>query len=165
MGGFASLVPIASAYTLPLTEHVTPMPPWFTHEALRLPEGTRVLAIPYATPTMTYQAEDSLRFDLEGGYVLVPGKGGASIWRQPLTGTPAILARLSVPAVSQPRISSTETTRFRTSLRQWGVQVTVITPSIRLSYAVKYLTAVYGRRPVEQRGAAVWYGKIPRHET
>jgi len=177
VAAFAALVPIAATYTLPLMEHSTPTPAWFTHEAIRLPQGTRVLTIPFTvnevgpllplkllgTEVMAYQAEDSFRFDLTGGYMVVPGTGGISVYRRPLGGTSEILTRLSDPGLSRPALSS-NIAEVRTSLYRWEVQVAVIPQSARYPYAVRYLTAVYGRSPVEQRGAAVWYGTIRRSQ-
>ena len=99
----AALAPIVASYTLPFAEQSKPIPAWFTHEARRLPEGSRVLTIPYPSlksignNSMVYQAQDSIRFDLAGGYELVPGAGGSgSILLHPLGGTTQILEALTL---------------------------------------------------------------------
>ncbi len=173
IAGFSALVPIALEYspTLPLGVIQTPTPAWFTHEALRLREGTRVLTIPFAanqplqagmigTESMAYQAEDSIRFDLAGGYMVVPGAGGVSAWTLPLNGTSAILSELARPTPAQMAVATSETAGVRKVLRRWGVQVTVVSQPALFPDAVHYLTAVYGRAPLEQSGAAVWYGSV-----
>lgn len=175
IAALGSLVPVAPSDTIPLAIHSSPTPPWFTHEASRLPEGSTVLTVPFTvvqplssqhrlqllgTEVMTYQAEESLRFSLIGGYVLAPGKGGASVWRRPLGGTAAILTRLSEPAFPLPTPSSKSIAEFRASLHRWDVQVTVILRPHLYRSAVTYLAAVYGRAPIEQRGALAWYGNV-----
>ena len=112
---------------------------------------------------MTYQAEDSFRFDLVDGYVVVPDRGGcfglaASARSDECDPRPAF----GTDCLRQPGVSPRDITQVRSSLNQWGVQVTVITESFHFRWAVTFLTYVYGRSPVEQRGAAVWYGRVPR---
>ena len=171
----AVLVPIATTYSVPFTVQPAHLPAWFTHDARHLSEGTRLVAIPYspvalASQATAYQAEDSLRFDLAGGYALVPAADGKSAMLQPLRGTPRILQDLSVSSLlggSEPARSPQLLSEVRASLRQWGTQVFVVVQPNNApivlqydsAYAVSYMTAVYGRGPVEQDGAWVWYGK------
>ncbi len=42
-----------------------------------------------------------------------------------------------------------------------GIRVTVITPYSNGTGAIAFMTAVYGRAPVKQDGAWVWYGPSP----
>jgi len=174
-GAVAALAPIAASYTLPFTEQSSSIPAWFTHDARRLPQGTRVLAIPFSTlpaidsNVMVYQAEDSLRFDLAGGYALVPGaKGSTSIWRYPLGGTTEILEDLSLGpylGVPEPTDNPDAIVEVRASLQRWGIQVFVIAQQNNAPYTVSYMTAVYGRAPLWQHGAWVWYGEVKRTKT
>jgi hypothetical protein len=167
-GVVAALLPIAASYTLPFTEQSLPIPAWFTHEAKQLPEGTRVLTIPYSTlpaidsGSMAYQAEDRLRFNLAGGYALVPGASGSgSIWRHPLGGTTKILENLTLGpyfGVPEPKNSPNEIAKVRASLHQWGIQVFVIAQHNNAPYTVSFMTEVYGRPPLKQHRAWVWYG-------
>lgn len=150
-----ALIPIATAYSFPLTEHATLTPGWFTHEALQLPMGTRVLTVPYGAETMAFQAEDSMHFDVAGGYMLVPGAEGLSIWRHPLGGASATLRGLSSDQ-SRPK-SQQALNEVRRSLHRWGIQVVVVYPSRHQPTAVAYMTAVYRHAPIEQGQAAVWY--------
>ena len=78
---------------------------------------------------MTYQAEDSFRFDLADGYVVVPGAGafrfgGVRSMRR-VRSSPGFLYTASF----HPAISSKPSARVRSSLNQWGVQVTVVVES------------------------------------
>jgi hypothetical protein len=169
-GAVAALAPVVASYTLPFTEQSSPIPAWFTHDAKRLPQGTRVLAIPFSTlpaidsGVMVYQAEDSLRFDLAGGYALVPGaKGNTSIWRHPLGGTTQILEDLSLGpdlGVPEPTDNPDAIAEVRASLKRWGIQVFVMAQTNNAPYTVSYMTAVYGRAPVRQHRAWVWYGAV-----
>jgi hypothetical protein len=59
-------------------------------------------------------------------------------------------------------VASRDIGEVRALLRRWGIQVTVINLPTLFPYAVQYLTAVFGRNPVEQRGVDVWYGEAPQ---
>ena len=166
----AALAPIVASYTLPFSEQSKPIPAWFTHEARRLPERSRVLTIPYPTlesignNSMVYQAQDSMRFDLAGGYELIPGAGGTgSILLHPLGGTTKILEDLTLGPFGAPKpaISAQTIAEVRTSLHQWGIQVVVVEHGYA-SHAVPFMTAVYGRPPVTQHRAFVWYGEVAK---
>ena len=162
------LASFAASLALPLPIRSKPTPPWFTHQALALPPGTRVLTIPFAanrptsyfgmtgTEFMVDQAQDSLRFNLVSGYVVVPGAGRFSVWRQGLRGPSLTLALLSVQIEPPPKTMDS----LRNALRQWGVGVTVVLKPSHYPRAVRYLTTIYGRAPSDQSGAAVWYGKL-----
>jgi len=170
----AVLVPMATTYTLPFTVQSARLPTWFAHDARRLPRGTRLVAIPYspvalASETTAYQAEDILRLDLVGGYALVPAADGTSATLRPIRGTPRVLQELSEsPELGDGEPATTPRTlaQVRMSLRQWGTQVFVIVPpqstAVVEQYdatdAVRFVTAVYRRAPLEQDGAWVWYG-------
>ena len=135
------------------------------------------MAIPYspsalASQTTAYQAEDSLRFDLAGGYTLVPAADGTSAMLRPLAGVPRILQDLSASPYwggHEPATSPQLLDQVRESLRRWGIQVVVVVPQLdapgplqyRTADAVSYMTAVYGRPPLKQDGAWVWYGRPP----
>jgi hypothetical protein len=162
VGACAAFIPVVLLYPLPFTEHTSPTPHWFETVALRLRPGTRVLAVPFGgapfAGSMVYQAEDGFRFDLAGGYMLVPGTGGGSDFAHPLVGTTAILVSLSIPSAPQPPITPEALAGVRHSLHDWGIQVSVIPKPHEYPNAVTYLSAVYGRPPLVQHGAAVWYG-------
>jgi hypothetical protein len=122
-----------------------------------------------ASESTAYQAEDALRFDLVGGYALVPAADGTSATLRPIRGAPRTLQELSEsPELGdgEPATTPGTLTQVRLSLRRWGTQVFVIVPpqstavveQYDAAYAVRFVTAVYRRAPLEQDGAWVWYG-------
>ena len=166
------VLPMAGSESAPLTVQRAVLPAWFTHDARRLPAGTRVLTIPFspvalASESTAYQAEDGLRFDMVGGWALVPGRGARSALLSPVGGTDKILQDLSLSpelGIATPAPSPRVVSEVRASLRRWGVQVAVVVPpqstSPFLSYdtgaAVHVLSAVTGTAPSRQDGAWVW---------
>jgi hypothetical protein len=170
-------VSIGLAYSLPFTVQAAPLPAWFSGQANDLSPGTRFLAIPYSpvalgSATTAYQAQDSFRLDLAGGYQLVPGTGSTSAFLRPITGASQILQDLSVSPdleTDQPAITKHNVAQVRGALRRWGVQVFVVLPEHSAQiveqydsgYAVRFMTAVYDRPPLQQDGARVWHG-LPR---
>jgi hypothetical protein len=170
VGTVAALVPIATSYTFPFTVQAGGLhiPPWFTHEATHLPAGTHVLTIPYSpvaldSNAMVWQAEESLPFDLAGGYALVPDAHGASAWVHPSQGAPLILQALTLGpyfGAREPPLTPKAVSEVRATLTRWGIGVTVVDQTNNLTYTLHYLTAVYGRPPRRERGASVWYGPV-----
>lgn len=68
---------------------------------------------------------------------------------------------------NEPAISPQTLQQVRQSLQQWGIQVFVIFPPQQTAiilqyddaYAVKFVSAVYGRGPLKEDGAWVWLGR------
>lgn len=162
--GVACLVPIIATYSLPLTQHSEPIPPWFRTDALRLPPSFRILTIPYDGSTMVYQAEDSFSFEYVGGYALVPTANGRSIWASPLRGPSAVLTGLTFGVTSASRDPATSIPSIRYAIRQWRVDAVVIARPHRYPWAVSYFTKVLASRPLMQGHAAVWY-IFPAHNS
>jgi hypothetical protein len=163
-----AIAPIGATYTLPFAVSATGTPgsQWFVQKAPHLPAGTRVLALPFPSvlsydASMAYQARDSFRFDLAGGYELVPGTGGRSNFARPPGGTSAVLVALTwgpFGGYPEPSTTARNLAMMRSSLRRWGINVVVLTPYENMNAALSFMTAVYGRPPVKQDGAWAWYG-------
>jgi hypothetical protein len=161
--GLAVLIPIASTYSVPLTEHVGHRVVWFTTVATRLPQGTRVLALPYgpvlSSKAMAYQAVDTLRFDLAGGYQIVPGTDRKSILAEP---PPAdrLLDSLSMGTriwhLPEPPADAHNLSLLRSAVARWHIQLVAVTDFINAPYAVSFMTKAFDRPPIRERGAWVW---------
>jgi hypothetical protein len=163
----ATLVPVGATYTFPFVMHHMPMPAWFHRVAPSLAPGTVVLAYPYpdalSPQAMGWQAVNGLRYRIVGGFAIVPGQDGRdSSSVSPFGGTRAVLDSLSVDNGPLPPPTESTIRMVRESLRNWGVQVAVVTRQGRdPKYALGFFTAVLGRLPRVQDGAWVWYGLGP----
>jgi hypothetical protein len=156
------LLPVATAYTAPFAVQNSTPPAWITDVAPTLPQGTRLLTLPdtdmphpYA---MGWQAEGGFRFDLPGGYVVVPGQGGRSDYVVPFGGATATLTTMSLGFNPRSGATARQVDGVRRALRRWGIQAVVVTPATPdPAYGATYLTAVLGRLPTYQDQSWVWH--------
>ncbi len=161
--GLAVLVPIAATYTV-FVEHPEPTPEWYETASRSLPQGTTVLSIPvptlFPTDAMVWQAQDNFRFDIVGGYAVVPGRDGhTDSLRAPFLGATGLIDHLAFATLPASTTPGTRTSDVRHQLHSWGVDVVVVSaPSLQPTFAATYLTAVLGRPPIYQYQAWVWYG-------
>ena len=161
--GVGVLAPIAATYSVPLTEHAGHRPVWLTTVATRLPPRTRVLALPYgpllSSKSMAYQATDTLRFDLAGGYQIVPGVGRKTILAAPPP-PDQLLASLSygtpIWGLPEPPANEANLSLLRSTVARWGIQLVAVTNFSNSPYAVSFMTKAFGRSPIRQHGAWVW---------
>jgi hypothetical protein len=161
--GLGVLIPIASTYTVPFTEHVDQPSVWFSTVATRLPQGTRVLALPYGPvlsgTSMAYQAIDSLRFDLAGGYQIVPGLGRKSIIAEapPVDVLLNSLSLAGLPGLPKPAANTHNISLVRSAVARWHIQlVAIVASSSDVPYAVSFMTTALRRPPIRVPGAWVW---------
>ncbi|MGH9081052.1 MAG: hypothetical protein ACRDYE_13465 [Acidimicrobiales bacterium] len=161
--GVAVLVPIASTYTV-FVEHPRAAPAWYLTSARSLPPSTRVLTVPvpdlFPTSAMEWQAEDDFRFDIIGGYAVVPGRDGhTDSLRAPFGGPTKTVQDLSFGEVDLPSTPNAQTLGVRRQLLRWGVDdVVVSAPTLHPAFASSYFTAVMGRPPAFVQEAWVWVG-------
>ncbi len=161
--GVAVLVPVTATYTV-FVAHPQTMPDWYRTSARNLPQGTRVLTVPlpvlFPTSAMEWQARDGFRFDMIGGYAIVPGRDGhTDSLRAPFLGATRAVQDLSFAEADLPSSPNAQTLQVRRQLQRWGVDVVVVSsPTLRPAFASSYLTAVIGRPPAFVRGAWVWVG-------
>lgn len=163
--GAAVLVPVAAATAVPYVVRSSAPPPWFARVAPHLAPGTVVLAVPFAgQAAMGWQAQAGLRFDLAGGFAVVPGPGGRSVFVEPPAPAVGLLDRLSQTAqtlrtVGPPAGTPAQVATVRHALDRWGVQVVVVTRvGGEPRYSAGFLTAVLGRAPRFAHDAWVWDG-------
>jgi dolichyl-phosphate beta-glucosyltransferase len=158
--GVAVLVPVALSYSLPYVVQASAPPGWVTAGGARLPPGTRVLTIPYASSVvpdaMAWQADDGFRFDLVGGYAVVPGRDAVhDAWVSPPDGATTVLDALSygIPPTGTPE----QYQAIARALAEWKVARIVVTDEVDdPSYSVAFVTAVTETAPRQQDGAWVW---------
>jgi hypothetical protein len=163
--GAAVLLPVALTTPLPYVVRTSPTPAWFTRVAPHLEPATRVLAVPFAgQAAMGWQAQADLRFDLVGGFAVVPGPTGRSVFVSPPARPVRLLDRLSQTAqtfqtVGPPAGTPDQVLTVRQAMDRWGVQVVVVT---RVggdpAYSAGFMTAVLGRAPRIEDGSWVWDG-------
>lgn len=160
----AVLLPLTTAWALPLTTQPVAVPAWFTQQAPRLPAGSVVLTYPFVGPpgdseAMVWQAVDKMSFDLAGGCCIVPGPTGAAYHGTTPGSAGAILGAMSLPLLG-PLPALTDTAALATvrqALADWGVTTVVVTDRGRdPAYAVRWFTALLGRPPSVEDGARVW---------
>lgn len=163
--GAAALLPVAATTPVPYVVRTSATPAWFTRVAPRLPPATRVLAVPFAGQTaMGWQAQTDLRFDLVGGFAVVPGPAGRSVFVSPPARPVRLLDRLSqtaqtVQGVGPPAGTPSQVSTVRGAMDRWGVQVVVVTGvGGDPAYSAGFMTAVLGRAPRIEDGSWVWDG-------
>lgn len=163
--GAAVLVPVAAATAVPYVVRSSRPPAWFVTVAPHLTPGTVVLAVPFAgQAAMGWQAQAGMGFDLAGGFAVVPGPSGRSVFVTPPAPAVGLLDRLSQTAqtfqtVGPPAGTPVQVALVRHAMDRWGVQVTVVTTvGGDPRYSAGFLTAVLGRAPVFRDGAWVWEG-------
>jgi hypothetical protein len=121
--------------------------------------------VPFAgQAAMGWQAQAGMGFDLAGGFAVVPGPTGRSVFVAPPAPAVGLLDRLSqsaqtFQAAGPPAGTPGQVALVRRALDRWGVQVTVVT---RVGgdppYSAGFLTAVLGRAPRFRDGSWVWDG-------
>lgn len=158
------VAPLARAWSLPLTVAPVDVPVWFRQVAPRLPAGSVVLAYPFVGPpgdseAMVWQAVDRMHFDIAGGCCIVPGPTGAADHGTTPGSANAVLGALSMPLLG-PLPALTDTAALdavRNAITVWGVTTVVVTDRGRdPAYATRWFTALFGRPPTVEAGAAVW---------
>lgn len=153
----AAPVPMPSTTSLPALS-------WFDQFAATVANHARVLVLPYpdaglgsSSAPMTIQAMERFRFDLVGGYVLVPTtSSSASAWLVPPTGGEAALQQFMwIFGVSPP--SSAERAAVARVLRERRVDDVVLLPIIGdNALAEAKLVATMGRSPGIYGGILLW---------
>jgi hypothetical protein len=162
--GAAVLVPIGLTEPFPLQVHNEPPPGWFVRVAPSLRPGTRLLVFPNGisgllTNEMAWQAEDSFRYSMVGGYALVPGADGhSSDMVDPLGGTMGLMSEMSFSLGPLPGTSRDEIAAMTAALRNWKVNDIIVTDLGRSADDVGFFTALLGRPPRFEDGVWVWYG-------
>lgn len=160
----AALVPLVTAWPLPLTAAPISVPRWFTQAAPAMPARPVVLAYPFPGPpgqseAVVWQAVTGIGFDLAGGCCIVPGPSGAADHGTTPGSANAILGALS-SSVNGPRPALTDTAAMATvqaAMRTWGVTMVVVTDrGLDPAYAIQWFTALLGRPPFAADGAHVW---------
>jgi hypothetical protein len=161
--GVIVLVPVALTNSVPFTVVSSPMPAWFTNEATHLPAGTVVLVVPFGGQrAMGWQAQTGMRFDLAGGFAVVPGPDGRSAFASAPTGAIAVLNKLSpnniLVAMPLPT-SAASLEETRAAINRWHVSATVVTElGLHPAESATFFTAVYGRAPVFRHQVWAWTG-------
>jgi hypothetical protein len=159
----AALVPVWRTYQVPLSTRRVSSPAVLAAEHHHIRDGAVVMVYPFPidgqSQAMVWQAEDTMRFRLAGGYVKVPGADGHAL----INGTPGstvrLLAELSQP-VEGPMPSGTprQIAQLRAALAEWDVDDVVVTEDGRNpDYAAALFTAVIGRLPTWSDHAWVWH--------
>ena len=163
--GAAALIPVAATTPVPYALHTSAPPVWFSRVAPDLPPATKVLAVPFAgQAAMGWQAQADLHFDLVGGFAVVPGPTGRSVFVSPPAAPVRLLDRLSQTAqtfqtVGPPAGTQSEVSTVRRAMGRWGVQVVVVAKvGGDPAYSAGFMTAVLGRAPRIQDGSWVWDG-------
>ncbi len=162
--GLGVLVPVALVEPVPFTVVSTPLPAWFADAAPTLPAGTIVLVVPFEGQRAEgWQAQTGLHFALAGGFAVVPGANGQSVFVTPPDGAVGVLDGLSVDpgSFSAPPLpsSAADVASVRSAILRWKVGVTVVThEEVQPAAVVAFFTAVYGRSPSLRDGVWVWTG-------
>ncbi|HEX7355910.1 MAG TPA: hypothetical protein VF288_13890, partial [Mycobacteriales bacterium] len=166
--GAAVVVPLVTAWALPLAVAPTGVPAWFDHEAQRLPAGSVVLAYPFVGPpgeseAMVWQSVDGMRFAIAGGCCLVPGPDGKVDHGEAAGSAANILGRLTSPLVGpRPALGDArDMATVRAALARWDVTTVVVTDAgthrgADPSYATRWFTTLLGQQPRIEDGARVW---------
>jgi hypothetical protein len=165
--GAVVLVPVWRLYALPAaTQHVA-LPPWFSSAARAVPAGAVVLTYPFPASAsvesepMIWQAEDTMHFRLAGGYVKVPGPGGAVLTTgAPGTATNTLVTVTLVPqtARSSLAVSPARLEALRRALSRWQVSYVVVTDTgTNPVFVAALMTAVVGDPPRLSQRAWVWH--------
>lgn len=159
-------VPVWRYYDAPLSVQRVALPQWFATAARTVPVGSVVATYPFpasaslASQPMVWQAADSMRFRLAGGYVKVPGRSGAVIGQGPPGSAVRALVDLTLgPSDGDPSIavSAREVENLRTALQAWGTSYIVVTDTGEVPVeAAGVFTAATGRLPSVEHRAWVW---------
>lgn len=160
-----AVVPVITAYQLPLTTTAVRPPAWFTRVAPHLRAGSVLLTLPFPTgriaEAMGWQALDGFRFALAGAYAKLPGPAGTADYGGSPGSASWALSQLSEPTEGLPAPSVALSLAVRRAMARWGVTEVVATgrqvgAAYAAQYAAGFMTAVLGRPPVVQDGAWVW---------
>ena len=165
--GLLALVPVFMTYDVPLTVTPTTLPRWMAHEALKLPDRSVLLTVPFAisgsADPMLWQAVDGMHFRLAGAALKTPGPHGRPVAQGSKDSARGILSAVSTGLGELPGTRAQLAT-VRKALRTWQVQWVVIEgPSRDPVYASGFLTAVLGSPPKFVQGAWVWKVPSPAH--
>jgi hypothetical protein len=144
---------------LPLTR--VPTPSYFTSSAVnQIPAGSVALVLPYVSGAkeqhaMLWQAQAGMRFRMIDGWAIIPGNHAG-----PMTQTRITFSSLTPETA---RIPDATAAQIRTELGSQHVQTILVGPYLngdprRQQSAVKVVTQIVGRPPVQQGGVAAWYG-------
>ena len=158
------VVPAWRLYDAPLAVQRVSLPRWYQTAGRSVPEGSVVLSYPFPASAsltaepMVWQAADSMRFRLAGGYVKVPAPGGGVIGSGPPGSAVRTLVDLTIPKGGRPpRLSATDLQRLRAALVAWGTSYVVVTDTGALPQeAAAVFTAATGRLPAVWERAWVW---------
>jgi hypothetical protein len=158
-----ALVPLTPRWPYPSTPVSATTPPYFTGSGpFSIPEGSVVLTYPYPTyPTnqaMLWQAVSSMRFKILGGYVLVPGAGGAAS-NQPTPLVPDTVPQtLIADYAGTPLVGPMATPAdVRALVARYGVRTVLLVPSgVNPAAAVALFRGAFGV-PTITGGVDVWH--------
>jgi hypothetical protein len=151
------LLPLVPAWPYPMQGAIG-VPSYFTGSGVdRVPAGSVALVYPIATDlesvAQLWQAEANFRFQMPGGYFVVPRPGGGSQYNTVTTVSQTLSEVLSGPA---PARTATLRRRLRAQLGSWHVRsVAALTVG---HDPVGFFTWLVGRPPDTDRGGvAAWY--------
>ena len=162
----ALLVPLWVTYDAPLAVQPLALPPWYATTATHVPVGSVVLTYPFPSSSavtsdpMVWQAADSMRFRLAGGYVKVPGPRQGVIGLGPAGSATRTLDELTLPggaASGHFTLTAPDVVGLRAALRRWSVRYVVVTdlgPDPVAAAGV--FSATTGSPPDVSRRAWVW---------
>ena len=103
---------------------------------------------------MLWQAQSGMRFRMAEGWAIVPGDHAG-----PQSQTRTTFSLLK-PGMTH--IPEDDAAKIRAELKGWHVQTVIIGPFLNeqpgtRESAIKVVTQILGRPPVEQGGVQVWY--------
>ncbi len=166
--GAICLVPLIP--TIPLRGFAPlQVPAYFTSRSLdRIAPGSVTLLYPFpSTPTpdgQLWQAVAAMRFQMPGGYFLVPQGPLHRIAFDPAVGyvTDSVTARalISLAAGAPPRETPALRATILGELRAWGVTTLAAGPAADVrspARSVQFLVWLVGARPEHVAGALAWY--------
>jgi len=162
--GLVALVPVFMTYDVPLTVTATTLPRWMAVDALKLPNQSVLLTVPFAisgsAAPMLWQAVDGMHFRLAGAALKTPGAHRHPVAQGSKDSARGILSALSTGRSREPVGTPAQLATVRQALRTWQVDLVVVEgPSRDPVYASGFLTAVLGTAPKVVQGAWVW--KVP----
>jgi hypothetical protein len=157
----AVLVPVFVTFDPPFTVQPTAIPTWMSQDALRLPDQTVLLTVPFAVSgsadPMLWQAVDGMHFRLAGAALKTPAAGGGPVGEGATGSARRLFTDLSIGGDVEPTGTRAQLTVARRALRRWAVnEVVVDGPSRDAAYASGFLTAALGVVPSYAHGAWVW---------
>lgn len=150
-----AIAPIVQSYSLPFTVGTAHVPSWFEHA--RVPEGTAVLAFPFAwgvgDEAMAWQAETHISFALVGGFGFVPGGNGVN--DEFVSHLPIAELLIKLSAGTAP-MTDAELSTLDATLHRWAPLDVVVVDGVAAPSVSRYLDAILGAPTSTAYGATEW---------